>query len=79
MRKTLGVSLLVLLLTGSASAGVIPNMPPTPPPASQSASATQEPTDAAQDPATGGEMPNPAPDSLTQTVLDLLAVLPSLF
>ena len=46
MRKSLGVCLLVLLLTGSAAAG---------------------------------EMPNPAPDTLTQTVLDLLAVLPSLF
>ena len=78
MRKTLGVSLLVLLLTGSAAAGEMPNPAPAPP-ASQSASVTQEPTNAAQDPATGGEMPNPAPDALTQTVLDLLAALPSLF
>jgi hypothetical protein len=37
----------------------------------------QEPTDATQEP-TGGEMPNDAPDGLTQTVLDLLALLPSL-
>ncbi len=73
MRKTLGVSLLVLLLTGSASAGEMPFGSPTPPP-SQAANAVQEPTDAAQDSA-GGEMPNGATDTLTQTVLDLLAVL----
>jgi len=42
---------------------------PAPPP-SQAANAVQEPT--------GGEMPNPAPDSLTQTALELLAVLSSL-
>ena len=68
MRKTLGVCLLVLLLTGTTSAGIIPNGSPTPPPP-QPASATQEPT-------TGGEMPNPTPDTLTQAVLDLLALLP---
>ena len=65
MRKTLGVSLLVLLLTGSASAGEIPNLTPAPPPAT--ANATQEPTST-----------DDATDSLTQTVLDLLAALPSL-
>jgi hypothetical protein len=70
MRKTLGVSLLVLLLTGSASAGIMPNGSPAPPP---------EPTSAAQDPALDGIMPNDSEDSLTQTVLDLLAALPSLF
>jgi hypothetical protein len=69
MRKTLGICLLVLLLTGSAVAGEIQNESPAPPP-SQPATAVQEPT--------GGEMPNLAPDSLTQAVLDLLAVLPSL-
>jgi hypothetical protein len=74
MRKTLGVSLLVLLLTGSTVAGEIPNDTPAPPP-SQPASAEQEPA--------GGEMqtgimPNDAPDSLTQAALDLLALLPSL-
>ena len=75
MRKTLGICLLVLLLTGSAVAGEIPNGSPTPPP--QTANAVQEPTDAAQD-TTAGEIPNGATDTLTQTVLDLLAVLPSL-
>ena len=69
MRKTLGFCLLVLLLSGSAVAGEMPNWSPAP----QSA----QPTNAAQEP-TGGEMPNLAPDSLTQTVLDLLAALPSL-
>ena len=66
MRKTLGVSLLVLLLTGSASAGEMPYGSPAPPP-SQAANAVQEPT-------LDGIIPN----GLTQTVLDLLAVLPSL-
>lgn len=69
MRKTLGVSLLVLLLTGSAVAGEIPNGSPVPPPS--------QTTNAEQDPA-GGEIPNGATATLTQTVLDLLAVLPSL-
>ncbi|MDT7807810.1 MAG: hypothetical protein QOJ70_1623 [Acidobacteriota bacterium] len=69
MRKTLGVCLLTLLLTGSAAAGEMPNPAPAPP---------SQPTNAAQEPATGGEIPNGVADSLTQTVLDLLAVLPSL-
>jgi hypothetical protein len=72
MRKTLGVSLLVLLLTGSANAGIMPNDASTPPPPpSQPATADPEPTDAEQ----AGEMPS---DVLTQTALDLLALLPSL-
>jgi hypothetical protein len=69
MRKTLGVCLFVLLLTGSAFAGEIPNDAPAPPPP-QPANVVQEPAD--------GDMPNGAADSLTQTVLDLLALLPSL-
>ncbi len=76
MRKTLGVSLLVLLLTGSAAAGEMPN--PAPSPQSQSASANQEPTDAAQEPTASGIMGNDVADSLTQAALDLLALLPSL-
>ena len=71
LRKSLGICLLVLLLTGSASAGEIPNWTPAP----QSA----QPANAVQEPTTEGEMPNLAPDSLTQTVLDLLAAFPSLF
>lgn len=70
MRKFLGICLLVLLLTSSTVAGEIQNESPAPPSA-QPASAVQEPT-------TAGEMPNLTPDSLTQTALDLLAVLSSL-
>jgi hypothetical protein len=76
MRKLLGICLLVLLLTGSAIAGEMPNDKPAPPP--QPATAVQEPTDAFQDPTANGIMGNDAPDSLTQLTLDLLAVLPML-
>ena len=68
MRKTLGVAALMLALCCPTLAGEIPT-PPAPQP-------------------TGGEMQNgymsngimqnESPDSLTQTVLELLAVLPSL-
>jgi hypothetical protein len=77
MRKSLGICLLVLLLTGSASAGVIPNMPPAPPP-SQQTSTVQEPTNAPDEPTLDGIIPNEAAARLTQTALDLLALLPSL-
>jgi hypothetical protein len=69
MRKILGVCLLVLLLTGSTSAGIMPNDTPAPP---------TQPASAVQDPTANGVMGNDAPDSLTQTALDLLALLPSL-
>jgi hypothetical protein len=65
MRKTLGVSLLVLLLTCSARAGIIQNETPAP-----------APTPA---PAANGYMQNDSAGGLTQAVLDLLAALPSLF
>lgn len=68
MRKTLGVCALVLLLSGSALAGEMPNLSPAPP----------TPTGAALESTAGGEMPNDAADSLTQIALDLLAALPSL-
>jgi hypothetical protein len=61
MRKTLVVCLLVLLLSGSAVAGEMPNLTPAPP------NAAQEPT--------GGEIPNDVTDTLTQIALELLAVL----
>jgi hypothetical protein len=77
MRKTLGICLLVLLLTNSANAGVIPNLSPAPPPQQQT-SAVLEPTDTALEPTAPGEMPNLAPDGLTQTALDFLALLSSL-
>lgn len=70
MRKTLGVSLLVLLLTGSASAGIMQNDAPAPPPS--------QPATAVQDLTLDGIIQNDTPDSLTQTALDLLAVLSSL-
>lgn len=70
MRKYLGVCLLVLLISGAARAGEMPNDKPAPPPQTQT-SAIQEPT--------GGEMHTPgASESLTQIVLELLSVLPSL-
>jgi hypothetical protein len=68
MRKTLGVCLLVLLLTGSASAGIMPNLEPAPP--TPTTNAVQEPT--------GGEISTTSAETLTQTVLDLLVALPSL-
>lgn len=73
MRKTLGACLLSILLTGSAFAGEMPNDAPAPPP--QQTSTMQEPTD---DATLNGEMPNDVPNSLTQTALNLLAVLSSL-
>ena len=75
MRKTLGVCLLVLLLTGSAHAGLIPNETPAPPPP-QSASEVQELTDTVQD--STADTADDAPDSVTETALDLLALLSSL-
>jgi hypothetical protein len=70
MRKTLGVSLLVLLLTGSARAGIMQNDAPASPP--------PQPASAAQEPTANGWIQNESADSLTQTVFDLLAALPSL-
>src|SRR5687768_2239979 len=72
MRKTISVAALLLALTCPAYAGEMQNDSPKPP-----TSAVQEPTDTDQEP-TGGEMPNDAPESLTQTMLDLLTLLPSL-
>jgi hypothetical protein len=77
MRKSLRICLLVLLLTSSAVAGEMPNLSPAPP-QSPATNAMQEPTNATDEPITDGIMPNGATDSLTQTVLALLAVLPSL-
>lgn len=75
MRKTLGICLLVLLLTGSAVAGEMPNLSPAPP--SQPANAAQEPTDGTT---LTGEMHTPpvTSESLIQTALEILAALPSL-
>lgn len=67
MRKTISVAALLLALTCPAYAGDIQNDSPKPP-----ANTIQEPT-------TDGDIQNGAVGSLTQTVLDLLAALPSLF
>jgi hypothetical protein len=69
MRKTISVAALLLALTCTAYAGEIPNFPPAPP----------QPTNASQVPTVDGDMPNDTADILTQTALDVLAVLPSLF
>lgn len=71
MRKTLELCLLILLLTGSASAGIMGNDTPEPP----KATVIEEPT--------GGEMHTDGTasgeaDSLTEATLELLALLPSL-
>ena len=76
MRKTLGVCLLVLFLSAPVSAGIMQNDKPAPPPPAQPATSAQEPTDGAT---LDGEIQiPPAPDSLTQIALELLAALPSL-
>ncbi len=64
MRKTLGTCLLALLLTGSASAGVIQNESPVPPPAP-----TAEETTVVLEPSGDGVMQNDRSDSLTAEVL----------
>lgn len=74
MRKILGVFLLVLLLTCSASAGIMGNDSPAPPPA-QPARAELEPTSFIQEPTTDGEMNTPvAAATFAQIVLTLLAL-----
>ena len=81
MRKTLTTAALLLALSCPALAGEMhtPGSPTPPPPPT---SAVQEPTD---DATPDGETPAPgvtstpgASDILTQTALDLLALLPSL-
>ncbi|HEX7315430.1 MAG TPA: hypothetical protein VF297_16020 [Pyrinomonadaceae bacterium] len=76
MRKTLGICLLALLLTGPAVAGEMPNDRPAPPP--QQTSTVQEPTNAPDEPTVDGIIPNDAADSLTEIALGMLALLPSL-
>lgn len=76
MRKVLATTVLTLVLCHVTSAGVMPTPgSPTPPPP-QPASAVQEPTN---DATLNGDMSTPsALDILTETALDLLALLPSL-
>jgi hypothetical protein len=74
MRKTLTTVALLLALSCTVFGGEM-STPPAPPP--QPATVVQEPTDTDQEPA-GSEMPNGVSDILTETALDLLALLPSL-
>jgi hypothetical protein len=78
MLKAARISALILLLACSARAGVMQNETPAPPPPSQPANYTQEPTDTLQEPTANDYMQNGAPSSLTQIALEVLAVLPSL-
>lgn len=73
MRKTLGVFLLVLLLTCSANAGIMGNDAPQPPPPPPSITQSKQTVDGSNPDNTESESPNDAGDSLTRTVLDLLA------
>lgn len=74
MRKTLGVFLLVLLLTCSANAGIMGNdAPQPPPPPPPSITQSERTVDGSNNTITEGEIPDDAAASLTKTVLDLLA------
>lgn len=70
MGKAIRASALTLLLACSAQAGWMGNESPAPPPS--------QPTSAVGAPAADGWMPNGVATDLTQSALDLLAVLPSL-
>ena len=70
MRKTLSVAVLVLALCCPAFAGII-HTPPAPQPPPPSNSDTNEIK-------TSSDEPTEATESLTQIVLDMLRVLPSL-
>jgi len=73
MRKTISVAALLLALTCPAYAGEIQNDAPK-----SQANTVQESADGAQEPTADGITGNEATDDLTQTALDLLALLPSL-
>lgn len=80
MLKAAQISVLVLLLACPALAGIMQNETPAPPPApSRSLGTVYEPLDAPEEPTANGYMQNEAPSALTQTALEILAVLPSLF
>ena len=74
MRKTLGAAVLMVTFCCPALAGEIPNPPAPQPP--QGITVGEPPTD---DATLNGEVDTAfASDSLTETALELLAVLPSL-
>lgn len=73
MRKTISVAALLLALTCPAYAGEMQNDAP-----SSQANTAEASADDAQEPTADGITVNEATDDLTQTTLDLLALLPSL-
>jgi hypothetical protein len=78
MRKTLTTAALVLALSCHAWAGIMQTPPaPAPEPTPSPATAAQEPADGVT---LNSEISTPGvTESLKQTVLELLAVLPSIF
>lgn len=76
MRKTLTAAALVLAFSCHAGAGIM-HIPPAPEPEPMQTNTAQEPTDGAT---LSGIMQTPPAlsESLTQTALELLAVLPSI-
>jgi hypothetical protein len=68
MRKTISAFALLLALVCSARAGEIQNGVASPDPS----------TDTTQEQPTGGEVQNDSDDDITQVVLDVISVLPSL-
>lgn len=78
MGKAIRASALILLLACSAQAGWMPNDLPTPPAQAGWMGNDAPAPGATQAQPTGGEISTTSAVGLTQIVLDLLAVLPSL-
>ena len=78
MLKAARISALVLLLAGSARAGIMQNELTAQPPA-QPATTAAESTEAPVDSTAGAYMQDEGPSTLTQIALDMLSALPSLF
>ena len=83
MRKTLRISLMVIVLACSTSAGVMPNgtpdTPPPPPPPPELVSVAQAPAGGIQETPADGDLSGGAENSLTQIVLNLFKDISSLF
>lgn len=75
MRKKLGVAVLLLAICFTAFAGEIPNPPITQPQGPTTVEPTPDPTDTAAAPANTEEDTALTMDTLTQTVLNVLASL----
>jgi hypothetical protein len=76
MRKTLGVFVLALLLTGSANAGIMANESPAPPsqPAVQETITDGDMSAGATAPTTDGIIQNDAAATFIQVILNLLVL-----